>query len=485
MKIVFLALLLFFALQHANCSYNEADRLRELMKSQPLIQSIRNQAWKLLNSKKAPIYVGPQDGMMEADKIDSLPGQPQVKFDQYAGYVTVDLSAGRALFYYFVESPENASSKPLLLWLNGGPGCSSLGAGAMTELGPFRVNSDGKTLYTNEYSWNNVANVIFLESPAGVGFSYSNTSSDYKLSGDKRSADDSYSFILNWLERFPQYKARDFYISGESYGGHYIPELASTILANNQNTNNTVINLKGVAIGNAYIDGNINTKGMYNYYWTHALISDEAYGDIQSKCTFANQNYTINCKNALRSASAEVGHIDDYDIYAPLCHNPSQSTGFSSVKEYDPCAGYYVDAYLNLPEVQKAFHANITKLPYPWSVCSSFIGFGSIWIDSPATVLPTIKDLITSGLRVWLYSGDQDSVCPVSSTRDLISILDLDIESSWRPWHVDDEVGGYAVGYKGLTFTTVRGAGHMVPSFQPKRALTMITSFLLGLLPPV
>jgi len=93
-----------------------------------------------------------------------------------------------------------------------------------------------------------VANVIFLESPAGVGFSYSNTSSDYKLSGDKRTADDSYTFLVNWLERFPQYKTRDFYVTGESYAGHYIPELASTILTNNKNTTNTVINLKGVAV---------------------------------------------------------------------------------------------------------------------------------------------------------------------------------------------------------------------------------------------
>lgn len=93
-----------------------------------------------------------------------------------------------------------------------------------------------------------VANVIFLESPAGVGFSYSNTSSDYKLSGDKRTADDSYTFLVNWLERFPQYKTRDFFITGESYAGHYIPELASTILTNNKNTNNTVINLKGIAV---------------------------------------------------------------------------------------------------------------------------------------------------------------------------------------------------------------------------------------------
>lgn len=63
----------------------------------------------------------PQDGSMELDKINALPGQPNgIGFNQYAGYVTVDAQAGRALFYYFVESPENSSTNPLVLWLNGG-----------------------------------------------------------------------------------------------------------------------------------------------------------------------------------------------------------------------------------------------------------------------------------------------------------------------------------------------------------------------------
>uniref|UniRef100_A0A8R7UIX5 Carboxypeptidase n=1 Tax=Triticum urartu TaxID=4572 RepID=A0A8R7UIX5_TRIUA len=187
--------------------------------------------------------------MKAADKITALPGQPEgVDFDQYGGYVTVDAENGRALFYYLVESPSGASDKPLVLWLNGGPGCSSLGYGAMQELGPFRVTEDNKTLSRNVNAWNNVANVIFLESPAGVGYSYSNTSSDYDLSGDERTADDAYVFLVKWLERFPEYKDRAFYISGESYAGHYVPELAATILLHNTYNNRTVINLQGILV---------------------------------------------------------------------------------------------------------------------------------------------------------------------------------------------------------------------------------------------
>ncbi|KAK4437851.1 Serine carboxypeptidase-like 26 [Sesamum alatum] len=101
----------------------------------------------------SPVYIAPQDGLKEADKITDLPGQPQVSFSQFSGYVTVDPKAGRALFYWLTES-EDPSNKPLVLWLNGGPGCSSIGSGAMTELGPFRVNPDGKTLWHNKNAWN-------------------------------------------------------------------------------------------------------------------------------------------------------------------------------------------------------------------------------------------------------------------------------------------------------------------------------------------
>ena len=92
------------------------------------------------------------------------------------------------------------------------------------------------------------ANVLFLESPAGVGFSYSNRTSDYNTSGDSRTALDSYWFVINWLERFPEYKNRDFYISGESYAGHYVPQLAHTIFQHNKKANKTLINLKGIIV---------------------------------------------------------------------------------------------------------------------------------------------------------------------------------------------------------------------------------------------
>lgn len=90
--------------------------------------------------------------------------------------------------------------------------------------------------------------MLFLESPAGVGYSYSNQSSDYDTNGDRRTAAYNYVFLVNWLERFPEYKNRDFYIAGESYAGHYVPQLAHNILYHNKKANRTIINFKGIMV---------------------------------------------------------------------------------------------------------------------------------------------------------------------------------------------------------------------------------------------
>ncbi|XP_041995846.1 serine carboxypeptidase-like 40 isoform X1 [Salvia splendens] len=392
-KLVFFVYLSFL-ISHIN-GKTQTQRLSSIYKYGKMKNRIGRSHYN--NFEEAQVYS--QEGLKENDLIKGLPGQPPVRFKQYGGYVTVNQTAGRAFYYYLAEAQISANSSPLLLWLNGGPGCSSLGYGAMQELGPFRVHSDGKTLYINPFSWNQGANVVFLESPAGVGFSYSNTSSDVKNNGDRRTAIDNYNFLVNWFNRFPEYKDRDFYIAGESYAGHYAPQLAQTILYHNRYPYNTttIINLKGII-----------------------------------------------------------------------------------VLHMDPCTDDYVEAYLNRPQVQKALHANLTNIPYAWQLCSNDVPFN--WQDMPWTVLPLLKELMANGLRIWLYSGDVDGNVPVTSTKNTIKDMKLPIKSSWRAWYVGGEVGGYTQVYEGeLTFATIRGAGHEVPSYQPARALSLISSFLAGI----
>uniref|UniRef100_M1A8X8 Carboxypeptidase n=1 Tax=Solanum tuberosum TaxID=4113 RepID=M1A8X8_SOLTU len=389
----------------------------------------------------------PQEGLKEKDWIKKLPGQPPVKFQQYGGYVTVDESAGRALYYYFTEA-ENSKSLPLLLWLNG------------------------------------VANVLFLETPAGVGFSYTNTSSDLNKTGDSRTVNDNVVFLLNWLERFPEYKNRDFYISGESYAGHYVPQLAHTILQHNKLSNKTLINLKGIIIGNAVINDDTDIIGTYEYYASHALISDETFLDIKKYC-FDNHYNKSNCNEAVAVSNNNLNHIHIYNIYSPLCKdgNLTKYPKVPSPLVFEPCSDQYVHAYLNRRDVQDALHANVTNIKYDWESCSDPLFYN--WKDSPATTIPLLTESLENGVRVWIFSGDIDGSVPVTSTKKSIKVMNLIVDQPWRSWLSGGEIGGYVETYKGgLTFATVRGAGHEVPSFQPARALSLISHFLSGTLLP-
>ncbi|WMV12940.1 hypothetical protein MTR67_006325, partial [Solanum verrucosum] len=458
----------------------EADVVREFLKAR---RANHLQSTPSINSgleaaeKRRSAFVS-QVGSKEDDKISALPGQPSgVSFDQYSGYVTVDADAGRALFYYFTESTQDPSTKPLVLWLNGGPGCSSFGAGAMMELGPFRVNKDGKTLWLNPFAWNNVANILFLESPAGVGFSYSNTSSDY-TTGDEKTRQDSFTFLVNWMERFPEYKHRDFYITGESYAGHYVPQLAQLILSYKETEPNLVINLQGIATGNGIIDDETMNSGTYDFYWTHALISDEVHDGIVLNCNFLAETTSKACNEYIKQADSSQSNIYAYNTYSQLC-NSSVYTSLP-IDGFDPCSADYVDNYLNSAEVQKAL--NVKDTPYSWDSCNGFI-FGS-WQDSPHSVLTVFQELMQSGIRVWIYSGDIDHVLSVTTSTYAIDKIKTPVKTPWYPWFFQGEVGGYAVEYQNLTFVTVRGAGHFVPSYQPGRALTMFSSFINGTLPP-
>ncbi|XP_057456677.1 serine carboxypeptidase-like 35 [Lotus japonicus] len=429
----------------------------------------------------------------EADRVKNLPGQPPVKFRHYAGYVKLRPQEEKALFYWFFEAQEAPSQKPLVLWLHGGPGCSSIAFGAASELGPFLVK-DKHGLKLNMFSWNRVANIIFLESPVGVGFSYTNNSKDLQELGDRVSASDNYAFLIGWFKRFPSFRSHEFYIAGESYAGHYVPQLADLIYEGNKATQQgSFINLKGFMIGNAVINGLTDVYGMIDYAWSHAIISDKVYHGIERNCDFKKENLTKACDLYMRGFFGAYKAIDIFSIYSPICLDDSKGRVSTKLvvaphlltqhdlwhtlpSGYDPCAGDYVSKYFNNQEVQKALHANITKLSYPYTLCSSVI---QNWTDSPDTVLPVIQKLLNAGLRIWIYSGDTDGRVPVTSTRYSINKMGLKVKKEWRAWFHEHQVAGWVEVYEGgLTFATIRGAGHQVPVLAPQQSLSLFTHFL-------
>ncbi|KAL5100715.1 hypothetical protein RYX36_005042 [Vicia faba] len=430
------------------------------------------------------------DPFVEQEKdriVSALPGQNfNITFKHYSGYITVNEEVGRTLFYWFIGADHpDPTSKPLLLWFNGGPGCSSIAYGEAEEIGPFRINTDGKTLYLNPYSWNQVANILYIDSPVGTGFSYSNNPSDILNNGDKRTADENLIFLLKWFTRFPQYKKSDFFISGESYAGHYVSQLSQLIVEYNSATKQDSINFKGYMVGNALLDDFHDQLGMFQFMWSSGMISDRTFKLLNLLCDFQPVEHpSKSCDKMWDIAFDELGNIDPYSIFTATCHtNDNQrvkrkhSAGrLRSV--YDPCTEKHSSIYFNQPEVQRILHVDPNHKPEKWQTCSDVVFTN--WKDSARTVLDIYRELIPTGLRVWIFSGNTDAIIPITSTRYSINALKLPTVSPWRAWYDDGEVGGWTQEYTGLTFVTVRGAGHEVPLHRPKLALTLFKSFLAG-----
>ncbi|KAJ8433446.1 hypothetical protein Cgig2_017406 [Carnegiea gigantea] len=388
-------------------------------------------------SSRSSIHLSPQIlAAQKADLVEGLPGQPKVKFRHYAGYVTVNASHGKALFYWFFEADKKPQEKPVLLWLNGGPGCSSIGYGEAEELGPFfPQKGDKPKLKLNKHSWN--------KGP----------------------------FLSFW---------------------HYVPQLAEKILNNNKVVSKQDhINLKGFMLGNALLDDDTDQRGLVDYAWDHAVISDRVYYELKKNCDFSKKNLSSACNKALNEFFNTYRLIDIYSLYTPICienqttsiHSrngqPPLTDGVSALHSwlragYDPCIDDYTEVYFNRPAVQAALHANVTKLSYPWTHCNNNI---TSWSDSPSSMLPTIRKLIARGLRIWIFSGDTDGRIPVTATRYTLRKLGLKTKKEWTAWYSGPQVGGWTIEYEGLTFVTVRGAGHQVPTLKPKEALHIAKHF--------
>ena len=186
----------------------------------------------------------------------------------YSGLLPVGKLSGVAghLHYWFIESTSTTpTTDPVVLWLNGGPGSSSL-IGLLTENGQLITSDESlenkingiPQLFVNPTAWSTMANMIYLESPKGVGFSYCDNVKTSKecVNSDESTAQDAYEFLVNFFTAYPEYKNNKFYITGESYAGNYIPMMIDQL---DKDVLNAQIHVVGAAIGNGCTGNTVGT----------------------------------------------------------------------------------------------------------------------------------------------------------------------------------------------------------------------------------
>ncbi len=354
----------------------------------------------------------------KSDLIKHLPGlHSRPEFRQYSGYLNA--TEGRHLFYWFTESQNNPYNDPVVLWLNGDPGTSSL-LGFFEENGPFRVIPNGRTVICDEYSLNSFANVLYNESPPGVGFSYCENN-DYRTSDDE-TLKYNYKGLNDFFKKYPQFVKNKFYLTGESYAAVYLSLPALKIL----NDQSSKINLKGLVIGNGVFDQLILSQSRPFYAHYHGLIDTQTFNELKSqccsyqgndlKCAFpiVTSNYSLipvspNCLcnlqfgkilQSLLATGIEFYNIYDFcpkfDSSHKISKDETQSYKFSTnmtidsleldneeindkkttkdfedVEQTHECVskGYY--EYLENPEVLKALHISSKSLV--WNESNTFV----------------------------------------------------------------------------------------------------------------
>ncbi|XP_020577911.1 serine carboxypeptidase 1-like [Phalaenopsis equestris] len=443
----------------------------------------------------------------------------------YSGYVTIDEKHGKNLYYYFVESEGNPVKDPLVLWLNGGPGCSSFD-GFVYEHGPFNFKPGVKAgslpeLLLNPYSWSKVSSIIYLDSPAGVGLSYSLNRSDY-ITGDLKTASDSHQFLLKWFELYPEFLGNPFYISGESYAGVYVPTLAAEVAVGIKAGIKPTINFKGYMVGNGVTDTVYDGNALVPFAHGMGLISDDMFQGTNAACngSYWNPNNQL-CEEKLSEIDFDLQDLNIYDTLEPCYHSTASShvsqrrklpSSFRRLGETDrplpvrkrmfgrawplwapvmeghvptwpelgsqsvPCMNdEFATLWLNDEEVRSALHAQPKSVTGPWELCTDNIDFS----HDAGSMIKYHKNLTVQGYRALIFSGDHDMCVPFTGTQAWTRSLGYKITDPWRPWYSGGQVSGFTQGYdKNLTFLTIKGSGHTVAEYKPEEALAFYSRWL-------
>ncbi|KAI3699032.1 hypothetical protein L2E82_43023 [Cichorium intybus] len=404
---------------------------------------------------------------------------PKEALPTKSGYLPVNSTTGSAIFYAFYEAqnPNNTSlsETPLVIWLQGGPGCSSM-TGNFYELGPWRVTASVKqnvehlTLEPNPGSWNRIFGLLFLDNPIGTGFSIASTPEE--IPRDQHAvARHLFIAIRKFIALDPSFKSRPIYITGESYAGKYVPSIGYYILKKNPRLPvSKRINLHGLAIGNGLTDPatQVATHALHTYYL--GLINEKQKTQMEKLQTVAIElTKAGNWSDATDARSEVLGFLEGITGLATLYDFRRQS----------PYRSDWVEDFLKDPEVKKALGVNESMV---FEGCSDVVGAAL-----HADVMKSVKymvEFIVKNTKLLLYQGQcdlRDGVVSVESWVKKMKWEGLEkfLDAEKDIWRVNGVLAGYVQKWDNLSHVVVLGAGHFVPTDQDVNSQAMIEDWVL------
>lgn len=426
----------------------------------------------VLGDAGSPLFLTPyieKGNIVEAQNLAKVSHESFEDVESYAGFITVNETFNSNMFFWFFPAQLNSANAPVVLWLQGGPGATSL-IGLFTENGPFYVTKKG--LKKRKYSWTRNHNVIYIDNPVGTGFSFTESDAGY-ASNEFDVGMNLYNCLKQFFTLFPQLQKNDFYVTGESYAGKYVPAVSYTIHTNNP-ASDMKINLKGLAIGNGLCDPEHQLKyGDYLYQL----------GLIDSKGRNVFHKYEERAVDYMKHKN----FIAAFDVFDELLNGDMTSgsslfqnlTGFHYYFNYlhtdEDSTILYMGNFIQRDDVRKAIH--VGSLPFN----TNKVVEEHLKADVMDTIAPMLTELL-SHYRCLIYNGQLDIIVAYPLTVNYLQQLKFSsaeeyLKAERKSWKVDGQIAGYSKKAGNLTEVMVRNAGHMVPTDQPKWAWDLITRF--------
>ncbi|CAG2101950.1 unnamed protein product [Medioppia subpectinata] len=403
--------------------------------------------------------------------VKGLPNAPTV--ESYTGFITVNDKYDSNIFFWFIPAFKTPKTAPVVVWLEGGPGISSLFS--LFTFGPLSVDP-ALNVTKRDNSWAEEVSVLYVDNPVGAGYSFTKNKLGYSRD-ENNVADNLYEFLQQFYIVFDDYRANELYIAGQSYGGKYVPALGYRLMVS---AGVSRLNFRGIAVGNGLIDP-IHQMNYANVFKTMGLMDELEAQEVHRRET------------AIRTAITAKDYLKALQLYSDLMVSTPELVGYATTTTgyaqfYDlyqsgPLYKSIVNTikYLSKTQTRSAIHVG----PLEYNFSNKTTG-DYLHNDFMQSIEPNLTAIIDGKYKVLLFTGNFDLTVGVDSINGLLEWKDwkyykdysLGKRFIWKVSPNDTQIAGYAKGFGNFNHVIVRDAGHCAQCDQPKATLDMITRFI-------
>lgn len=402
---------------------------------------------------------------------------PDLGSEAHAGLITVNATLDSHLFFLHIQATRNHLEVPLLLWLQGGPGSSSL-FGQFLENGPLAIDAHGK-VHPREHTLREYLNVIYLDQPVGAGFSRTGSPEGYPTTLEELSRD-IYRFLEQFFELFPEYKDRDFYVAGESYGARSAVALAIRLHENP----NLPVKLRGVVSGVGFLGPVVPMLDQSDYFHKLGVLDYQGWQIYKKAMTDAQDLVTANRSMDAFGLLMKTVFVNTDPNQEPTLFQRLSGYAFDGnvLQSVQPAEFGAYREHVASADFKQAVHVGRNAKFRRDAEINERLTFD--YFRNISDIVSTLMD----NYRFLAYTGQLDPIFAVNPTEDFLRGLNWSRAGQFRhahraPWFAggrEEGVSGYVTTAGDFSFVVLVNAGHY-PGFDQTRAVDdLMRRFVAG-----